>query len=241
MRKIFILSIKNSSRRGKLVKQLKKLNLKNYAFFDAFDARNKKINELYQIFDINKFKKSYGRFPAKGEIGCTISHIALWNKIIKDNLSDAIILEDDALISKKLSYFIKNYKEDKITILGYSKVSYLRMLYNYISHPTTKYRSYKYFNVGRIENDFTCGTVGYYVTYCEILRLINKLKNDLPYFLADDWSLYSEYIDIYHSRPFLVFENYKKIESTIEKERKYLSKKKYSLIEKVKMLISKFI
>jgi|TARA_B100000768_G_C11203332_1_gene342723 GR25 family glycosyltransferase involved in LPS biosynthesis len=35
-----------------------------------------------------------------GEIGCTITHISAWNKIIEDNVSRALILEEDFILKK---------------------------------------------------------------------------------------------------------------------------------------------
>ena len=44
----------------------------------------------------------------KGEIGCALSHINLYKKIVSDKLSYAIILEDDVEFDERLKHFVSN-------------------------------------------------------------------------------------------------------------------------------------
>ncbi|MDR1560870.1 MAG: glycosyltransferase family 25 protein, partial [Holosporaceae bacterium] len=68
------------------------------------------------------FIVKYRKFSA-GEIGVTFSHRAIWQDVIKNNYQNAIILEDDVILSKgfgeNLIELINNIPNDAdITFLG---------------------------------------------------------------------------------------------------------------------------
>ena len=64
-------------------------------------------DELSSIFNIEQFKAHYGRNVTKGEIGCTLSHLSVYQKIVEDNDiaedSYALVCEDDAFIPLRFS------------------------------------------------------------------------------------------------------------------------------------------
>ena len=59
-----------------------------------------------KIYDSSANQKKYSKLLNDGEIGCYLSHVACWNKIITDELDYALILEDDAILSNDLTAFI---------------------------------------------------------------------------------------------------------------------------------------
>ena len=79
--------------------------VKNYFLFYGFDG-SKEENFSNPII-INKFNNL-----RKGEIGCFMSHILLYEKIVRENVSYAFIMEDDACFTnnfnEKFNYIIKN-------------------------------------------------------------------------------------------------------------------------------------
>jgi GR25 family glycosyltransferase involved in LPS biosynthesis/molybdopterin-guanine dinucleotide biosynthesis protein A len=92
---IKIINLKKRTDRKQNVKtQLDKLGIYNYDFFEAINGyeieETKKISEIQELFRNNDF--SY----KKGVIGCALSHIELWKKLVNDNNNDYyLILEDD--------------------------------------------------------------------------------------------------------------------------------------------------
>ena len=81
-----------------------KNNNYNYERFLAIDGK-KLSNKDYRI------KKYFGETKnySMGQKCCTLSHIAIWNKIKKSNTPYNIILEDDVIIPEKLYSNIKVY------------------------------------------------------------------------------------------------------------------------------------
>lgn len=71
--------------------QLKLSGIDSYNFVDAVDGKALNASsELFLLFERNDFNFN------KGVIGCALSHIHLWNKLINDKENDFyIILEDD--------------------------------------------------------------------------------------------------------------------------------------------------
>ncbi len=61
----------------------------------GFDGKNTENESLEELLLINKFKNFI-----PGEIGCFISHIRLYKKLIENNLDFIIIFEDDACFCK---------------------------------------------------------------------------------------------------------------------------------------------
>lgn len=96
---IFVISLKHSNRREIIKSRLNELGLK-FEFFDAVYGKDLTKEELEQI-DFDFYPKNYGARKALtlGEIGCALSHIKLYEYIVERNIQEAIILEDDAIVS----------------------------------------------------------------------------------------------------------------------------------------------
>ena len=94
---IFVISLKNSPRRELIAKRLNGLGLQ-FEFFDAVYGKTLSEEELakvnyqyYQDFDNKRL--------TLGEIGCALSHIRVYEHIKTKHIPEAIILEDDAIVS----------------------------------------------------------------------------------------------------------------------------------------------
>jgi len=55
------------------------------------------INKLYNFND-----SSYHKHMTKGELGCYLSHVCAWQKIVDEQLDFAVILEDDILLQENI-------------------------------------------------------------------------------------------------------------------------------------------
>ena len=82
---------KRTDRKIEMISKLTKENIQNYEFFKAINGTELDTTEkIYKLFKHNDF--SY----KKGVIGCTLSHLHLWNELLHDkNHSFYVILEDD--------------------------------------------------------------------------------------------------------------------------------------------------
>ena len=67
----------------------------NLEFIDAVDGRTMTDEELSQL------TLDYPNLHlAKGEIGCALSHLKIYKKIVEDRIPIALILEDDVCLAK---------------------------------------------------------------------------------------------------------------------------------------------
>ncbi|HHF3697472.1 TPA: lipooligosaccharide biosynthesis galactosyltransferase LsgD, partial [Haemophilus influenzae] len=99
MLKKYLISLDKDIQRRKLFFSQK--NTEDFQIFSAINTMQKDWDELASIFNIEQFKAHYFRNVTKGEIGCTLSHLSVYQKIIEDNDiaedSYALVCEDDAL------------------------------------------------------------------------------------------------------------------------------------------------
>ncbi|MCZ4058658.1 glycosyltransferase family 25 protein [Pantoea sp. LMR881] len=94
--KIFIINLKNSTeRRAKMEQQLRLLGL-DYVFTEAVEG-----NKLSSDEKTNATSTLNYAF-LDGEIGCALSHQAIYAKMIADNIEQALILEDDVTLPENL-------------------------------------------------------------------------------------------------------------------------------------------
>lgn len=102
--KIIIINLKRTADRKKhMENKMKKLNLSNYIFFEAVDGKHDLHKYNYKIMDI-WFDPHNKTYINEGEIGCALSHHLVWKYIVENNISKALILEDDTI-------FKTNFKE----------------------------------------------------------------------------------------------------------------------------------
>lgn len=101
---IFIISLRNSPRRKIIARRLHGLGLK-FEFFDAINGKELSENQLNNVD--YEFNKLYLREKLTlGEIGCALSHISLYEKMVNENIEEMLILEDDAIVSQEFEKIV---------------------------------------------------------------------------------------------------------------------------------------
>jgi glycosyl transferase family 25 len=114
LKKIFIISLQKSAHRREYINKLFNHNHIEFEFFDAFDGSLHIQNNFEIKFNLTN-----------GELGCLYSHLLLYKKIQKENISEALVLEDDIIFSKRFLIFYKNWlKNDKKTSFEILKLGY---------------------------------------------------------------------------------------------------------------------
>ena len=109
---IFIISLKYSNeRRNKILKEIKKYGY-NAIVIDAVDGKynNLKLREEYNSIMSKILSR---RDMLSTEIGCFLSHIKTYEKIINLNSDINLILEDDCLFNDEINNLLKKIKEIK--------------------------------------------------------------------------------------------------------------------------------
>lgn len=175
--------------------------LSQYSFLDiefveAVDGKRLSEKEKIERFDQNKAFRLYGRYLSDGEIGCTLSHQLCYCKIKEGKDDYALILEDDL--------FIKNSNIHQIL----ENVG--RVLTN--SRPEVLLLSGDYWWLNKKEWRDNHSIVSVYDASCTQSYVINKkaailLSTDIPYFIADDWLLFKQKVDLQAIFPHLMDQN----------------------------------
>ena len=110
--KIFIINLPESKARMEAMKaQLTKLSL-DWEFLLAFDGRKMPDDVKENIYDSKIAVKKFGREMRNGEIGCAHSHRSVYRKMIAENISSAVILEDDVILYDCFEETIKTIEKE---------------------------------------------------------------------------------------------------------------------------------
>ena len=100
--KIFIINLERSiQRKYHIERQFKRLKIQNYEFFPAFDGNQLDILQMMRKNIVASC--DFDKIPlSSGELGCAMSHIGVYEEIIKRNYKNALIIEDDVVVSDKI-------------------------------------------------------------------------------------------------------------------------------------------
>ena len=133
--KIYKTYLVNLKRRpDRLEKFLEKYPLpdkQNIVMIEAFDGKTPTENK----YETNTYKDIQEKSRlAPGEIGCFLSHLHIWKKIINDNLPYALIFEDD-------TYFCDDFKEKWEKILQ-SQLTPVDTILYLGGRPTPNYKTF---------------------------------------------------------------------------------------------------
>jgi glycosyl transferase family 25 len=109
---IYVINLKRRiDRKNKMKTILQKYNLfGNSKFITAIDGEYELDNYNFTVID-NWFDPFKNRKIKKGEIATTLSHYAVWKKIVDENISMALILEDDVEFSDNIENMLDYLNE----------------------------------------------------------------------------------------------------------------------------------
>ena len=104
---VLVISLAHASKRREFIReQMAKLKI-DYEFFDAVDG-NKLSHADISKFKIKEGEQYLGRPLSKGEIGCTFSHLHIYEKMLAENIEKLIVLEDDVQLYDDFAVLISN-------------------------------------------------------------------------------------------------------------------------------------
>ena len=116
----FVLNLEHNTERKKYMQDILKGIPIDYEFFPAVYGRN--IENISEVYDSELAQKKSKRQLNAGEIGCALSHKAIYKKMIDENIPQALILEDDISLSSDFYSVYKALSEikigNKIVLLG---------------------------------------------------------------------------------------------------------------------------
>lgn len=128
---VFVLTLKNSVRESLIKKRLNFLKIK-HKFFYAIDGKNKEnFKILREKYNQKKCLNEIGRNMTYTEISNAEGHLRIYKYIVKNNILNAIVMEDDCYPSKllcdwlRLEYFFSKKRDyDVIQIYHSSGLVY---------------------------------------------------------------------------------------------------------------------
>lgn len=103
---IFIVSLGDSPRRKHIQQQFRAYSIP-YEIFDAIDCRNGVPAQYETLINRNLAYKRLGRHLSNTEIGCALSHHLVYKHILHHNIQQAIIVEDDVILTDNFKTFYK--------------------------------------------------------------------------------------------------------------------------------------
>lgn len=177
----------------------------NVEILPAFDGKH--INNNSEGMDWFNHIKTRSKTLSDPEIGCFVSHIKIWKKIVENNHDYTMIFEDDAIFSNQFTEII-----DKIDLSYIDNILYIggRFTPNYImrnSIPITDVLVKH--DLSKRWNPMDCdrGTFAYIISYnCAkiLLESFDKIFNGtdpVDYYIMR--CVLGNRIDIYNSKPLL--------------------------------------
>lgn len=104
--RVIIISLKRATeRREHIVRQMQEQKIP-FEFFDAVDGRTL-TEEQKSKADLKLAEKLLGHTLVPGEIGCALSHIGIYEKMVQENIPSCIILEDDMIFDPQFKNIIQ--------------------------------------------------------------------------------------------------------------------------------------
>lgn len=108
---VFVVSmLRSTERRQHVINLLGSLGIK-FSFFDAVDGFELSEDDRLKLAGNDDIKSYCGHELSPGEIGCALSHIKLYEHIIKRRLERSVILEDDFIADHGLPHLLNSIEE----------------------------------------------------------------------------------------------------------------------------------
>jgi glycosyl transferase family 25 len=161
---IFVLNLKRSTDRRKVMQEQMDKHQINFEFIEAIDGKQLTKEQLARV-DIKTANRRLGRTMINNEIGCALSHASIYQKMVDEKIKEAIILEDDVILT---SGFVKHLKLSTLSNLGYDcLLLYYKYYYIGIIKQIDSFDNYQIHSL----NNNPHGAVAYYLNYKMALRL----------------------------------------------------------------------
>ena len=182
---------------------------------DAVDGRKMMKEELQVSYDEKRAIAEF-RGLSRSELGCSLSHLSIYKKIIDESIDHAFITEDDARFNEATAEILNSLcdqvspNEPIVVLLSHVK---------YYSK-SRREKLYKNYYLGRPVSRHIWLTHGYFITQAAAARMRDAL---FPVWLpADHWTKFQKkkIIDVYAVTPYCVGNVEDALVSNLEGERR---------------------
>ena len=184
--RFFNILLKSNKQRVSHVFNHLKTHIPNLEIFPAVEGST---NQLEYLLEDRIIHPKFLKFCRRGQLACLFSHLSLWKKMVKENIPEAVILEDDAVVQED---FLEELQELEIP-------EDADFLYFFV-HPDSKKPTEQKITPGYP----SFGTVGYYLTLQTAQELINVFSKNINRPLDETISWY---LDKYNKTYYCIGEN----------------------------------
>lgn len=204
---IYVINLKKDLDRKKYMeKTLSSCKKCDVEFVEAVYGKELSDIQLNNLFDRRLAYKRYGRDINLGEIGCTLSHMKCYEKLVNSTNNYALILEDDITLLRDINdvqYLVK-YLDTPYPIVLLLSADYW---YYRKKHLVGEYSIVSVFDA--------VGSYAYLINK-RAAQLILK-RNKKSSHVADHWSLFrNQGIKLKALYPYVIDANIENFESSIE-------------------------
>lgn len=226
--KIYVISLESSHERKVALKKAFPKHYELFIFINAVDGRTLTTTEYFKLVTPNLYENN--RLLSPAEVGCALSHMHVYEKIIQEN-KPAIVLEDDVIgndesLEKAISIAKKTKPDDVIFFGGYDHIQEAKDIYLKASPEQTS--THTIYEIDEQSYIYLGSTCCYAIGANAARVTLNAQKKALK--LADNWykhalnsNMQFKFTQLLRHPPFY---NASLNNSEIEKQRKSLSYKK---------------
>ena len=123
--KIYIINLATNTERKRFMQQQLDFLSLDATFFPAFNGHSISSEELPLYYNSKWNIRYTGRDLTPGEIGCALSHVHVYQKMMKEKVPIALILEDDAWLTPSIIHILealeKKTSPDTAIVYGISE------------------------------------------------------------------------------------------------------------------------
>lgn len=211
----------------------------NVEILPAVYGKDLKASYISEVYSAELSAKNFGRSLVRGEIGCVLSHLSVYKKMIKEDIDYALVIEDDVdgkINLTEINYIIKCLPSDfGLVLLGHHP-KYSRQRDTAIK----KLKSYKPYNGYSISNfaEIPAGSYAYIISKAYARKRLDEFSViSKP---IDEWVLEDNVYGIYPAI-FRIHENYTtNSELDIERSSIYIYRNSYSRVkDKIRLCLEK--
>lgn len=188
---------KDADKRSRILSQMAEQEGLDCHLFKAVEGRRLSDEELGEMVDFDALRSRYGNKATLPAVGCSLSHIAIYEDIANGDADYALVLEDDALLSPNLSEKLSGLRPWLVR----SEPTAILLTPEFVYNEREGVMRKKDFSLYKIGNGFM--TSGYVINKSGASLLSGSLRP--VRYLADEWgSFVAMGLSLYGVVPHLV-------------------------------------
>ncbi len=223
---IFIVNLKKDMEKKQHIQELcKKFGL-DIEFIEAVYGKELLQSDINKVYSEKKSIEEIGRGLSRGEIGCALSHKMIYQRMIDENISEAVVFEDDTEFGQEFVNIIIDNNlfqgNADLVLLGYWYYGETNI--DKLIHKQGKVDIDNGYKLVRFVQNMH-GTYGYAISQIGAKKLLEYMQQNI-YLPIDHYISDSNLVNVYGLCPPIVNISAKfNLETELEKERRALRNK----------------